>query len=98
MENTSTTGGDPNPPEWISDERTWLSQVTWVTPVAGCNGTVYVFWGDHWYGTESTSNPGKHNAQATYVFQPLVFDGIKISMPTYHETWKLDVGAGTWSP
>jgi len=32
------------------------------------------------------------------VFQPLVFDGIKSSMPTYHETWKLDVGAGTWSP
>lgn len=22
----------------------------------------------------------------------------EISMPTYHETWKLDVGAGTWSP
>jgi len=47
---------------------------------------------------EDTKNPGKHNDQATYVFQPLVFDGIKIFMPTYHETWKLDVGAGTWSP
>lgn len=34
---------------------------------------------------------------ATYVFQPLVFNGIKISMPTYLASWKLDVGAGTWS-
>jgi hypothetical protein len=95
---TTTPSGQPNPPKWISDERTWLSQSTWVTPVEGCSGTVYVFWGDHWFGTEDTSNPGKHNAQATHVFQPLVFDGIKIFMPTYHETWKLDVGAGTWSP
>jgi hypothetical protein len=95
---TVTPSGQPNPPKWIGDERTWLSQSTWVTPVAGCQGTVYVFWGDHWYGTEDTKNPGKHNDQATYVFQPLVFDGIKISMPTYHETWNLDVGAGTWSP
>jgi hypothetical protein len=81
----------------ISDERTWLSQSTWVTPVVGCAGTTYVYWGDHWYGTESTSSPGKHNDQTTYVFQPLVFTGTAISMPTYHATWKLDVGAGTWS-
>jgi hypothetical protein len=94
---TTTPSGQPNPPEWISDERTWLSQSTWVTPVQGCNGTVYVFWGDHWYGNQDTSNPGKHNDQATYVFQPLVFEGTKISMPTYHATWRLDLGAGTWS-
>jgi hypothetical protein len=40
---------------------------------------------------------GKYNYLATYVFQPLVFDGINISLPTYKETWKIDVGAGTWS-
>jgi hypothetical protein len=95
---TTTPSGQPNPPEWISDQRTWLSQSTWVMPVTGCNGTVYVYWGDHWYGNTDTSQPGKHNDQATYVFQPLVFNGTAISMPTYHETWKLDVGAGTWSP
>ena len=94
---TSTAAGDPNPPEWISDQRTWLTQSTWVMPVTGCNGTVYVYWGDHWYGNTDTSNPGKHNDQATYVFQPLVFNGTAISMPTYLATWKLDVGAGTWS-
>lgn len=94
---TTTPTGSPNPPEWISDQRTWLSQSTWVTPVVGCKGTVYVFWGDHWYGNQDTSNPGRHNDQATYVFQPLVFSGTSASMPTYLSTWKLDVGAGTWS-
>jgi hypothetical protein len=81
----------------ISDQRTWLSQVTWVTSVAGCKGTTYVFWGDHWDGTEDTTAPGKHNNLTGYVFQPIVFSGTSISLPTYHETWKLDVGAGTWS-
>ena len=81
----------------ISDERTWLSQSTWVQPIVGCSGTTYLYWGDHWDGTQDTSAPGRHNSLATYVFQPLVFDGIKISLPTYKTTWKLDVGAGTWS-
>jgi hypothetical protein len=31
------------------------------------------------------------------VFQPLVFTGTTISMPTYLATWKLDIGAGSWS-
>ena len=87
-----------DPANNLSAERTWLSQSTWVTPVAGCKGTTYVYWGDHWYGNQDTTNPGKHNDQATFVFQPLVFDGAKISLPTYHATWRLDVGAGTWSP
>jgi hypothetical protein len=86
-----------DPTDDLSDERTWLSQSTWVTPVAGCQGTVYVYWGDHWDGNQDTTAPGKHNYLATYVFQPLVFTGTQISMPTYHATWKLDVGAGTWS-
>jgi hypothetical protein len=82
----------------LSDERTWLSQSTWVQAVQGCSGTVYVYWGDHWDGNLDTKAPGKHNALATYVFQPFVFDGDEISLPTYHATWKLDVGAGTWAP
>lgn len=87
-----------DPANNLSDERTWLSQSTWVQPVTGCMGTVYVYWGDHWDGTLDTKAPGKHNALATYVFQPLIFDGDKISLPMYHASWKLDVGAGTWSP
>lgn len=80
----------------LSAERTWLSQSTWVQPVQGCQGTVYVYWGDHWYGTEDTKNPGKHNDQATYVVQPLVF-GATVLMPTYYSNWTLDVAQGTWS-
>jgi hypothetical protein len=81
----------------ISDQRTWLSQVTWVMPITGCKGTTYVYWGDHWDGTQSTAAPGKHNNLATFVFQPLVFTGTKIGLPSYLASWKLDVGAGTWS-
>ncbi len=86
-----------DPTNNISDERTWLSQVTWVEPIVGCQGTVYLYFGDHWDGTESTTAPGRHNDLATYVFQPLVFDGPLISLPVYRASWLLDVGAGTWS-
>lgn len=78
-------------------KKTWMTQSTWVTPIAGSEGTTYVYWGDHWYGTQDTTEPGKHNDQATYVFQPLVFDGTSISLPSYQLSWKLDVGAGAWS-
>ncbi|MEO7035742.1 MAG: hypothetical protein ABI548_17555 [Polyangiaceae bacterium] len=86
-----------DPSNEISDQRTWLSQTTWVMPITGCKGTTYVYWGDHWDGTASTAAPGKHNNLTTFVFQPLVFTGTKIAMPTYFANWKLDVGAGTWS-
>ena len=76
---------------------TWMTQSTWVMPVAGTQSTTYVYWGDHWYGNQDTTAPGKHNDQTTYVFQPLVFSGTKISLPTYQVSWTLDVGAGTWS-
>jgi hypothetical protein len=56
-----------------------------------------VYWGDHWYGNQDTTAPGLHNEFAGYVFQPLVFNGTKISLPTYLATWSLDLGAGTWS-
>jgi hypothetical protein len=76
---------------------TWMSQSTWVIPVAGSQGTSYVYWGDHWDGNQDTSAPGKHNHRTTYVFQPMVFKGTEISLPSYQVSWRLDVGAGTWS-
>jgi hypothetical protein len=78
-------------------DKTWMSQVTWVMPVVGTQGTTYVFWGDHWYGDQDTTAPGEHNYLTTFVFQPLVFQGTAISMPAYDVAWQLDVGAGTWS-
>src|SRR5580693_6926299 len=63
---------------------TWMTQSTWVMPIAGSSGTTYVYWGDHWYGNQDTTHPGQHNNLATYVFQPLVFTGNLIGLPTYH--------------
>lgn len=87
-----------DPTNNLSDQRTWLSQSTWVQQVSGCSGTVYVYLGDHWDGTQDTTAPGKHNYLAGYVFQPLVFTGAKISLPAYQTRWTLDIGAGTRSP
>ena len=84
----------------LSDQRTWLTQSTWVQPIVGSKGTVFLYWGDHWYGCEDTTGAtsGKHNDQATYVFQPIVFSNAdKTMLPAYLTTWKIDIGAGTWS-
>jgi hypothetical protein len=86
-----------DPTDQTSDARTWLSQSTWVIPVIGTRGTVYVYWGDHWDGTQDKTAPGQHNYLATYVFQPLVFTGTAIGLPAYLDGWKLDAGAGTWA-
>jgi hypothetical protein len=88
-----------DPSNDLSDQRTWLSQVTWVQPIVGSQGTVYLFWGDHWDNDQDTTGAtaGARNDLATYVFQPLVFTGTQISLPTYLTSWSLDVGAGTWS-
>jgi hypothetical protein len=56
-----------------------------------------MYWGDHWYGNQDTTNPGVHNYLATYVFQPLILTGGTTLMPTYLASWKIDIGAGTWS-
>ena len=55
--------------------------------------------GDHWFGTEEMSGAtsGKNNSLATYVLQPVIVSGGQISLPRYLASWKLDVGAGTWT-
>jgi len=80
-------------------ERTWLSQSTCVLPIVGASGTVYLYQGDHWAGTEDTTGAtaGKNNSLASYVFQPLVVSGTSLSMPKYLAAWKLNIAAGTWS-
>jgi hypothetical protein len=76
---------------------TWMTQVTWAIPVVGSSGTTYIYQGDHWYGTQDTTAPGKWNYLGTYVFQPIIFNNGLISLPTYQTKWKVDVGAGTWT-
>ena len=78
-------------------KKTWMTQSTWVLPIVGSQGTTYMYWGDHWYGNQDATAQGDHNYLATYVFQPIVFNGTKISLPTYQASWKIDIGAGTWS-
>jgi len=78
-------------------KKAWMTQSTWVQPIVGSQGTVFMYWGDHWYGNQDTTAPGDHNYLATYVFQPLILTGGTTLMPTYLASWKIDIGAGTWS-
>ncbi len=78
-------------------KKAWMTQSTWVLPIVGSKGTVFMYWGDHWYGNQDTTNPGVHNYLATYVFQPLVLGSGTTLLPTYQASWKIDIGAGTWS-
>lgn len=82
------------------DARTWISQSTFVLPVVGSVGTVYVYIGDHWQNAndQTGKTTGKNNSLATLVVQPLVIEGNKASMPKFYASWKLDIGKGTWSP
>ncbi len=68
---------------------TWNSQSTYVLPVVGDETTTYMYMGDRW------SFP-KQRATATYVWQPLVFEGDEISMPVYHKSWSIDIESGQW--
>jgi len=68
---------------------TWNSQSTFVFPIVGSDTTTLMYMGDRW------SFP-KQRATATYVWQPLVFNGDEISMPEYIESWAVDVKTGRW--
>jgi hypothetical protein len=65
----------------------WNSQVTFVLPVEGTQGTTYMFMGDRW------SFPRQASA-ATYVWQPLVVKDGTISLPEYRDAWTIDTKTG----
>lgn len=69
---------------------TWNSQTTFVLPIIGKTDTTYMYMGDRW------SFPLQASA-ATYVWQPLKVSSTSLSLPTYHEEWKLDVNTGIYS-
>lgn len=66
---------------------TWNSQVSYVLPIQGSQGTTYMFMGDRW------SFPRQATA-ATYVWQPLTVKDGKISMPQYRDSWTIDTRTG----
>ncbi|MBW8889205.1 MAG: family 43 glycosylhydrolase [Fibrobacteres bacterium] len=72
-----------------SGELTWNSQSTFVLPVTGSQGTIFMFCGDRWNADD--------NSKATYVWQPLVIKGAAISMPAFYAAWFLNVKTGMWS-
>lgn len=68
---------------------TWNSQSSFVFPIVGSKDTTYMYMGDRW------SFP-KQRSTATYVWQPLVFNGDEISMPKFHESWAINTKTGEW--
>jgi hypothetical protein len=67
----------------------WDSQVDFVYPFQGTQGTLYMFDGDRW-----TKNlPQGRNGD--YVWLPMEFDG---DVPTvnYYQDWDLNLATGTW--
>lgn len=68
---------------------TWNSQSSYVFSVVGSKTTTYIYMGDRW------SFP-KQQSTATYIWQPILFNGAEISMPEYHESWTIDVETGEW--
>jgi hypothetical protein len=67
---------------------TYNSQSTYVLPVTGSSGTVYMYMGDRWDSSDITDS--------TYVWLPLSISGTSLSMPFY-ASWNLNITAGTSS-
>ncbi|RYD91055.1 MAG: glycosyl hydrolase family 43, partial [Sphingobacteriales bacterium] len=70
---------------------TWNSQTSFVLPITGSKETTYLFMGDRW------SYP-YHATSATYVWQPLMVSGTKLSIPQYQEAWKINTTTGKSLP
>ncbi len=67
----------------------WDSQVDFVYPLKGTEGTLYMFCGDRW-----TKNlPQGRNGD--YIWLPMEFEG---DVPTvnYYQDWELNPGTGAW--
>ncbi|RZL47280.1 MAG: glycosyl hydrolase family 43 [Pedobacter sp.] len=69
------------------DKLTWNSQSTFVLKIAGLKSSTYMYMGDRW------SFP-KQSSSATYVWQPITFDGDAMSIPSFKTEWKVDVKTG----
>ena len=67
----------------------WDSQVDFVYPIQGTQGTLYMFAGDRW-----TKNPAQ-GRNGDYIWLPVEFNG---DVPTvnYYQDWDLNLAAGTW--
>jgi Glycosyl hydrolases family 43/F5/8 type C domain len=79
----------PKPLSTPGSNNSWDSQVDFVYPIQGSQGTLYMFDGDRW-----TKNlPEGRNGD--YIWLPMEFDG---DVPTvnYYQDWDLNLSTGTW--
>jgi hypothetical protein len=67
---------------------TYETQVDFVFPFTGTQGTVYMFDGDRWLPTGGS--------QGGYVWLPYQFGTALMPTMPYLQDWDLDVTAGTW--
>ena len=67
---------------------TYETQVDFVLPFTGTQGTVYMFDGDRWLPTGGS--------QGGYVWLPYQFSTALMPTMPYYQDWDLNVAAGTW--
>jgi hypothetical protein len=70
-------------------KNSWDSQVDFVYPIQGTEGTLYMFAGDRWLKDAAAGRNGD------YVWLPMEFEG---DVPTvhYYPDWELNLEKGTW--
>lgn len=104
---SGATGWDPNQAKYatstsltsgwssmqnVGDGNTFYSQSTYVLPVAGSQGTEYLYLGDRWAGAWG----GRVN-DSTYVWQPISFPSTTSMSMSWFNNVHIDVALGTVS-
>jgi hypothetical protein len=79
----------PKPLSTPGSNNSWDSQVDFVYPIKGTQGTTYVYVGDRWIKTPAQGRNGD------YVWLPMEFDG-DTPILNYYQDWDLNLAAGTW--
>jgi len=67
----------------------WASQVDFVFPIHGTEGTLYMFAGDRWI------KDAAHGRNGDYIWLPMEFDG-DTPILNYYQDWELNLAAGKW--
>lgn len=70
---------------------TWNSQCSFVLPITSNSDTLFMYMGDRW------SFP-KQGSSATYVWQPISFEGDEMIIPKFQESWTFNDGSTSWTP
>ncbi|MGA3124551.1 MAG: discoidin domain-containing protein [Polyangiaceae bacterium] len=66
----------------------YQTQCDFVFPVAGTQGTYFMYDGDRWLPTGAS--------EGDYVWLPLAFDDAGLPSMNYYQDWDFNLGTGTW--